>query len=762
MSMRRLSASVLPVLAVLAVVLLPAPAAAAPTPLDRLTQLGKLWGTVRYLHPALAYKEIDWDAALVRALPRVEAAKDREEYGAAVQAMLAEIGDPLTRVVPEEAAPAETAPAPAAGQAPTPLTRQLDDGTMVVALGPGVRTTGFRDLQLGVNAAFQEIARQKAVIVDLRGVANSEGIDAELLSILLNQLAPVLAGRPAVAPSQRFLVRSGYLPQEGGTSGGYYFGFITPAALTFAPSPDLPVEPKRVVFLVDRRGTLPPLALALQAAGDGRIVAEGALDEESAVTRRDVPLGEGWIARVRVSEIVPRAGWPGVHADAQVPEGSAPDAALAAATAELKKDGWGATPLAGAPAPSLPDAIAGPDKTYPEMLAPDLAHRRLAVIRAWNVIHFFYPYLHLIGDWDAVLPELLARMEKAETARDYAAAVMEMMARVPDGHTNVFGHPEMAKILGEIGLPLAVRWVEGKAVIVAVGGDEARTAGLQPGDAILAVDGEAVPARIERLSRYVTASTPAARVDRICGSALLRGPEGPAVLTVEGADGRPREVRLTRQKGVRPVYPPKGEVVRLLPGNLGYVDLTRLTTAEVPAMFERLKDTRALILDMRGYPQGTAWSIAPRINAKHARIGAQFRRAQLAAFSTDEADAGYYFSQPLPPLPPGTPLYTAPTVMLIDDRAISQAEHTGLFFEAASGTKLIGTPTAGANGDVTTFTLPGGITATFTGHDVRHADGRQLQRVGLQPDVEVSPTRQGLREGRDEVLERAVEFLGKE
>jgi C-terminal processing protease CtpA/Prc len=60
---------------------------------------------------------------------------------------------------------------------------------------------------------------------------------------------------------------------------------------------------------------------------------------------------------------------------------------------------------------------------------------------------------------------------------------------------------------------------------------------------------------------------------------------------------------------------------------------------------------------------------------------------------------------------------------------------------------------------VTSFFLPGGIAVSFTGHDVRHADGRQLQRVGIQPDVEAAPTIAGLRTGRDEVLERAVAYL---
>jgi C-terminal processing protease CtpA/Prc len=98
--------------------------------------------------------------------------------------------------------------------------------------------------------------------------------------------------------------------------------------------------------------------------------------------------------------------------------------------------------------------------------------------------------------------------------------------------------------------------------------------------------------------------------------------------------------------------------------------------------------------------------------------------------------------------------------MLVDERTVSQAEHTGLFLEAANGTTFIGSPTMGANGDVTVFALPGGLTMSFSGHDVRHADGRQLQRVGLEPQVVVTPTIAGIRAGRDEVLEAGARYVG--
>src|SRR5262245_8163262 len=63
----------------------------------RLVGLAKVGGTVKYFHPYLAYREIDWDKALVEAIPRVNAAKTRLDYQAAVNQMLAALDDKSTR-----------------------------------------------------------------------------------------------------------------------------------------------------------------------------------------------------------------------------------------------------------------------------------------------------------------------------------------------------------------------------------------------------------------------------------------------------------------------------------------------------------------------------------------------------------------------------------------------------------------------------------------------------------------------------------------
>ncbi|HEX3130223.1 MAG TPA: S41 family peptidase [Thermoanaerobaculia bacterium] len=724
----------------------PAAAPAKAPYIDRLARVGRLWGTVRYLHPYLAYREVDWDAALVAAIPKVREAKSTDEYRAAVQGMLDALGDPVTRMM-EDAAP----PAPkVSGEAPASVVHKLDGGVIQLDLtsAKDVRAV-FRELE----AAAPDVDQVSAVVVDLRTGGDYAAMN--YAGILLDEVAGALVSRPCRAPAQRYLLHSGFQPHDGSSSGGYFSGFLTQFATAFQPRTTKPATRKRVVFVVEPKGLLPPLAVALQAVGDARLVSQGRLSEESLVSTTPVDLGEGLTALVRVGEIVPMPGWSGVHADVEVPEGDA-EGALNAAVAEARKE-WPQMPASSSILQPLPDPVFHPDRGYPEMQEPSLEYRQLAVIRAWNVIHYFYPYLHLIGDWDAVLPGFLARMEEAKTGKDYALTIAEMMTHVPDGHTNLWGHPALDERVGKAGLPISVRWIEGAPVVIEAS-DEAKSAGIEPGDALVAIDGEPVEAGLERLGRTFTASTPWAFRNRTIRLLLLGSEGSTAVLKLQKLDGSEREVSFVRDPKKMPPQP-QGEIVRVLPGNIGYVDLPRLARGDVDAMFEKVKGTRGLILDMRGYPQGTAWSIAPRINTRDAKVGAQFRRSQVSAFSFEEGEAGFYFSQPIPPLPPGVEKYTAPTVMLIDDRAISQAEHSGLFYEAAAGTKFIGSPTAGANGDVTRFPLPGGIWVMFGGHEVRHADGRQLQRVGLQPDIAVEPTRKGVAAGRDEVLERAVQYL---
>ena len=152
-------------------------------------------------------------------------------------------------------------------------------------------------------------------------------------------------------------------------------------------------------------------------------------------------------------------------------------------------------------------------------------------------------------------------------------------------------------------------------------------------------------------------------------------------------------------------------------------------------------------------------ALGARLTARPA-TAALFERPEIHANSPWDTGRKK-FAQSFEPSPKGR--YAGAVVTLINEDAISQSEHTCLFIEAATegAATFIGSPTNGANGDVTTVILPGGISVNFTGHDVRHANGGQLQRVGIQPHIKVEPTIAGIRSGKDEVLEKAVAFLKK-
>jgi C-terminal processing protease CtpA/Prc len=75
--------------------------------------------------------------------------------------------------------------------------------------------------------------------------------------------------------------------------------------------------------------------------------------------------------------------------------------------------------------------------------------------------------------------------------------------------------------------------------------------------------------------------------------------------------------------------------------------------------------------------------------------------------------------------------------------------------------ETVGEPTAGTNGNINPFTLPGGYRITWTGMQVLKQGGSRQHGVGVRPTVPVTRTLNGIRAGRDEILARAVALVGE-
>lgn len=714
--------------------------------IERLTSVGKLWGQVKVLHPRLANGTVDWDQALLSALPRLREARTPDEFQNAVECLLRPLKDPATRLAGGQQAPWVTRPEK------QPNVEWLPGKTLLLHLQDYDARYELLD-----SPAMDEITAAlktaKAIVFDLRPSRNM-GLPEDPL---MGRLAPHLTDQPLVLPTLRYRQHSGYRAQVGDTYGGYASSLVMDEASRIEPAKD--VHPVPVAFVVNNRSVLPPVAMELQRLGKALVIAEGALPPDADAMVKTFPMTDGRTVQFRVADRVFVDGSIGVHPDAVVPT----DVRIGNSSAGIRA---ALDMLAGGkmPAPRKPGVIPAPvpveirDAPYSETPFPGLDRRILGAYRFWNAIDSFYPYKELLDHpWDEALPAFIRSMESATDAKTYTEAILAMAAQVPDNHSYV-NSETLRAMRGTAEAPFRVQWIEGRPVVSHLTDEaESAKAGIHLGDILLAVNGEPVAAWMARNTPFVAASNPWT-LHRNLLNLMLRAADGAELkLRFQDHTGGTRQAQVTCAAKYCATPERRGDVVRILPDNIGYIDLDRLQMTEIEKALERVKDTKALIFDMRGYPKGTAWGIAPWLAGKAPRPWAQFRRSLV---NGKDGQAWYGFTDSVPPKEdPTKPGYSGKVVMLIDERTQSQAEHTGLGFEAATQITFVGSPTAGANGDITTVILPGGVTVGFTGHDVRHGDGRQLQRVGLQPHVAVTPTIAGIRAGRDEVLERAMDLL---
>lgn len=722
-----------------------------PAHIQRIAEAAKLWGRLRWVHPSLADGSIDWDQALVDALPALSEAKTPEAQKVALERWLACLQDPALRVGPHQE-PTFVKPTPGSSKV-TPL----PGGGQLVSLHDPLFafSNSFDEDVQAIRGALHDA---QFVVFDLRPSKDSATLDA---SDYLKVLVPELINTPLELPARRFLYDQGW-PSQTFTSDDYFRGWLTQnagAVLAGTQSHNTPMA-----FVVDASTTMLPQVLALQKAGLAYIVAVG--DAPSIWMPVETrPFGDVGEVTFRVGEWLFPDGTTGFGADRAIkayPEVGPTSPGVRAALDLLRSGTRPGSPIAWKRASQLPNRIQ--DKPYKSMVFPTLPWRQLAVIKFWSVIEAFYPYKDLMDrPWSEALPEFLAAMERVKDGNGYAETLARMASRLGDNHVVLTGHPFLEAVRGEAGPPISFRMVE-HSVLVDQILDPNMVEGLHRWDEVVEVDGEPVKAWMTRMAPMVPAANPWTQ-DRNLLVALGRGQDGSQVrFKIKSEDGSIREFHWSRSKPFPRVFQKnvhRGETVEILPGNIGYVDLGRLMPTQVDAMFDQVKNTRALIFDMRGYPNGTAWEIAPRLNVKGASSMSSCYWKTICGTDAGLSDVNTAtFSQKMPPTG-SKPLYRGKVVMLINEVTQSQAEHTGLAFEAACGMTFIGSPTAGSNGDITDLRLPGGVEISFTGLGIKHADGRQLQRVGLQPDIPVAPTVEGLRAGMDEVLDRALAFLGE-
>ena len=194
------------------------------------------------------------------------------------------------------------------------------------------------------------------------------------------------------------------------------------------------------------------------------------------------------------------------------------------------------------------------------------------------------------------------------------------------------------------------------------------------------------------------------------------------------------------------------EPFHLLSEEVAYLSLAYVKANDIDKYLERARGTKGLVIDIRNYPnEFVVFALGERLVDKET----PFARFTVAM----EGNPGAFEWTPPLSLSPKGRRYEGRVVILIDENSQSQSEYTTIAFRVAPGAVVIGSQTAGADGNVSRIPLPGGLRPMISGIGVFYPDKRATQRIGILPDIEVRPTIAGVRTGRDEVLERALKEI---
>ena len=395
------------------------------------------------------------------------------------------------------------------------------------------------------------------------------------------------------------------------------------------------------------------------------------------------------------------------------------------------------------------------ENSYSNLHLPDAGFQLLALYRFWNIMQYWSPYREVAGEnWPSVLSEFVPKVALAKDKDAYQLAMMELVARAHDTHANLWSSLSVRPPLGNCVLPVDIRFVDNQAVVASFSNQSAELqSGFKIGDILLDLDGRAAEHPFEAWMPLYADSNQSARL-RDMAMYWTRGKCGSTAVKVRRRDQVIvfNSNRLSTP-GKFPTHNLSGDAFRLLSPQVAYLNLGTAKAADVPHDVEIAQHTKGMIVDIRNYPEDFLAIYA---------LGALLANGptQFASFThADLSNPGAYHFADTAALEPAPPHYKGNVVILVDEITQSRAEFASMALRSTPNAIVVGSTTAGADGDISTIDLPGGLSAMISGNGVYYPNKRPTQRIGIVPDIEAKPTLAGIKAGRDQVLEIGIQQI---
>ena len=392
------------------------------------------------------------------------------------------------------------------------------------------------------------------------------------------------------------------------------------------------------------------------------------------------------------------------------------------------------------------------EMAYDNLSFPDVGYRLLALYRYWNIIQYYFPYRYLIENWHGVLHQFIPQFINASDELEYQLALLRLITRINDTHAKIGGSRSqiISNFKGENIVPVRIQFIEERPVVVEHFSSHYKIP-LKIGDILLSVNNIPIDSIIKSKRNYIPASNEPSFLRNVAYE-LLRTNSDKLLVEYEQDNKIYRDTLAcypVKTIGIGYISQRPQPLVKTLNTNITYLYLGSTLGGEIPNI-----KTKNLIIDLRCYPSGGVkgyWEFEQLY-------------PQSVPFATPTYGSIIYpgmfiFNSPEKTEYNASNYFRGKTVVLINEISQSASEFLAMKYRSAPNVTLVGSVTAGADGNASQIPLPGGIYTIISGVGIYYPDGTETQQVGIVPDIEVKPTITGIIEGRDEVLEKAIEFL---
>lgn len=373
------------------------------------------------------------------------------------------------------------------------------------------------------------------------------------------------------------------------------------------------------------------------------------------------------------------------------------------------------------------------------------------LFKIWNILEYWYPFKDMITpSLNEVLPDLIyeATTLQGEGNR-YLPFFASIFASTKDNHVYYSGS-RVGKLYQ---VPVAFRTVADEIAIVEVFNE----CGLQVGDVILEIEGTPIATVIDNLLE-VTPNTSSKKVAYALGNVLLRSDDHTLPLTIV-RDGKKQmlEASTRSYNHISNEDYLSTPIHKLLNHNIAYVNFGVMLSNKYPNIIEEYMDTKGLIVDFR---MGN--TVHDSMNNFSNLLN------ENTVFNNNRSISPFYpgkvYSMPWSTeyvLNPEATFYNKPIIVLINENTVSAPEIYATLLKTNPNVTIIGEPTLGAAGEFSSFEFVDGYTTGLTWIGMTYPNNGDYQGNGVTPDIEVNPTIKGIKEGRDEILEKAIELLDR-